>query len=442
MHDTAYRIGGLVMDTYLPSFPAKILEIGSQDVNGTLRDHSPRNAEYIGLDFEEGKGVDVVITGVEDWNVPDSHFDLVMASSVFEHDKTFWKTFLAMCQKVKPGGHIYINVPSNGTIHRYPKDYWRFYPDSGLALEEMAQSEGFDLTLIESFVAEREADVWNDFCAVFRREPYDEVELNRDFVHDKVRCTNALNWRSSLIVNPVDDSEDTRLLRDAREEKQKAERHGEHLAILSNEQERVWKAQHIRFETERAQFAEERAHLEARLAQQTEQNAALAQMVEQQRAELARLVGEAQVLAEELENERTDKAALQDAATMQINEISSQKSISEQRLHERFREIGGLTRLIQERDQYAAETQEQFEWLRQVACVLTREFSLSGKRRVLDWLPAYFSHKRQKALLKKRGLFDAAAYTSTYPDVSASKADPLRHYVNHGILEGRVVKRG
>lgn len=228
MHDTAYRIGGLVIDTYLPSTPARILEIGAQNVNGTLRDHAPRNADYVGLDYEAGEGVSHVVTGLHDWNVPDASFDLVIASSVFEHDRAFWRTFLAMCAKAKPGGHIYISAPSNGTVHRYPQDYWRFYPDCGLALEQWASEEGFNLSLIESFVAEREAEVWNDFCAIFRRGP-SENPLNRDFVYEKVAATNILTWRSPAIINPVEDSEDTRLLRAAREDVQRWIDHSQHL---------------------------------------------------------------------------------------------------------------------------------------------------------------------------------------------------------------------
>ncbi len=434
MHDTAYRIGGLVMDTYLPAFPAKILEIGSQDINGTLRDHCPRNAEYIGLDFEKGKGVDVVIAGTSDWNIPDDHFDMIMASSVFEHDKTFWKTFLEMCKKIKTGGHIYINAPSNGTIHRYPKDYWRFYPDAGLALEELAKSEGFDLILVESFVAEREVDVWNDFCAVFRRGPFDEMELNRNFVHDKVRCTNALNWRSSLVIHPTDDSEDTRILSRAHVDTHEAVRHSEHLTAISIERERAWEAERLGLEMRSVQREDE-------LAQQVKHNAELTKVVEQQQSEVSRLAAEMRVLAAQLEKEKGEKEAILHSSSIEVEKLSGEKSVLEQRLHERFREIGGLTRLIQERDQYIAEIKGQQEWLRRVAALLTRDFSASGKRRILNWLPAYFSHQRQKALLKKRNLFDCSAYASIYPDVATSKIDPLRHYINHGILESRVTKR-
>ena len=420
MHDTAYQIGGLVMDTYLPLLPAKILEIGAMNVNGTLRDHSPRNAEYFGLDFEGGEGVDAIVSSCDDWNVPDSHFDLVMASSVFEHDKAFWRTFLQMCKKAKPGGHIYINAPSNGTVHRYPKDYWRFYPDSGLAMEEWGRSEGLELTLVESFIAEREADGWNDFCAIFQRGPSD-AELNRDFVHNKIRCTNALNWRSSRVINPVDDPEDVRLLRAVREE-----------AVAASEEEARVRVFHAK------QISDLSREIEEKKAELERMNDNV--KVQEERAkEQARRLGEA---AAELESEKARKSALEHSLSAQLKELTAQKSTSDQRLQERFREIAGLTQLIQERDQAISNMQGQIEWLRQVISVLTKGFSTSPKARLTAWLPTFFSHKRQKLLLKEQRLFDPESYTSIYPDVSKSKTDPLRHYINHGLKEGRTIKKG
>ena len=37
-----------------------IIEIGSQNVNGSLREVAPNGVTYIGLDFVKGKGVDDV----------------------------------------------------------------------------------------------------------------------------------------------------------------------------------------------------------------------------------------------------------------------------------------------------------------------------------------------------------------------------------------------
>lgn len=281
------------MDTYLPSTPATILEVGAQNVNGTLRDHAPRNAEYIGLDFEKGDGVDVVVSDVTDWSVPDAYFDLVMASSVFEHDKTFWRTFVAMCDKAKPGGHIYISAPSNGTFHRYPKDYWRFYPDSGQALEEWARNEGRDVTLIESFVADREADVWNDFCAVFRRGPSD-AELNRDFIFKKVPYSNALTWRSSKIINPIEDSQDTRLLCSAREETQRWVLHSEFLNGDFSTREKSWNEERVRLAQELEQQANRIASLDQSAAAKGEELVALSVRADELQREFDRLSAEMQ----------------------------------------------------------------------------------------------------------------------------------------------------
>jgi SAM-dependent methyltransferase len=88
----------------------------------------------------------------------------------------FWLLFLEMLRIIKPGGLLYLNVPSNGSFHRYPVDCWRFYPDSAKALVTWAKRSGYDPLLLESFTARkgetgnRYADDWNDFVAVFLKE--------------------------------------------------------------------------------------------------------------------------------------------------------------------------------------------------------------------------------------------------------------------------------
>ncbi len=60
MHDTAFRIGKLAMNIYADLASASVLEIGSMEVNGALRDHALPTTNYVGMDLEEGKGVDIV----------------------------------------------------------------------------------------------------------------------------------------------------------------------------------------------------------------------------------------------------------------------------------------------------------------------------------------------------------------------------------------------
>lgn len=417
MHDTAYRIGGLVMDTYLPSTPARILEIGAQNVNGTLRDHAPRNAEYVGLDFDEGDGVDIVVTGLADWNVPDAHFDLVMASSVFEHDKAFWRTFLAMCAKAKPGGHIYVSAPSNGTVHRYPQDYWRFYPDSGLALEELAREEGYDVSLVESFIAEREADVWNDFCAVFCLGA-SNVELNRDFVFQKVPSTNALTWRSSIIVNSVEDSEDTRLLRAAHEENQRWIAHSEHLNALHAEEIEL----RTRQIDELTQTIEQQAH---RLAALDEAAAAREKELATRAEELASTLERSNAETKERERQFHKLAAGSD-------ELRNRLAQREDQLEEAQDDIASLSDMVASAQDQITELERQNEWLSAAGC-----FLLERGKWWWRFMPLAWQRRRRDRRLLARNLFDSEAYSRRYPDVASSGQDPFRHFIHHGVSENR-----
>lgn len=168
MHNTAMEHGRLFFDTYLKDASGlKILDIGAQDVNGSLRSVAPKDCEYIGVDFAAGKGVDVILTDPYALPLPDEYADVCVSSSCFEHSEFFWLSFLEIVRVVKPTGLIYINVPSNGDFHRYPVDCWRFYPDSGVALQNWARRNGYGTTLLESFIGNQRSGVWNDFVAVF-----------------------------------------------------------------------------------------------------------------------------------------------------------------------------------------------------------------------------------------------------------------------------------
>ena len=61
MHPTAMTNCQSFFDTYAPSFDAAqgvcVLEIGSQDVNGSLRSTCPAAFEYIGVDFQEASQI-------------------------------------------------------------------------------------------------------------------------------------------------------------------------------------------------------------------------------------------------------------------------------------------------------------------------------------------------------------------------------------------------
>jgi SAM-dependent methyltransferase len=167
MHDTAYEHGRLFFQVYGANQLRTIVDLGSQDVNGTLRDHCPPGAHYIGLDMAPAKGVDVVVGAALPF--ADNTIDAIVTSSAFEHDVCFWETFLELTRILRPGGLLYVNAPSNDAFHRYPLDCWRFYPDAGVALVQWAARRGIEVEVMESFVALPKAESWADFVAVFRK---------------------------------------------------------------------------------------------------------------------------------------------------------------------------------------------------------------------------------------------------------------------------------
>ncbi|MBR7801558.1 methyltransferase domain-containing protein [Undibacterium fentianense] len=178
MHPSALQNCQLFFDHYHSGFSpdAQVMEIGSQDVNGSLRPIFSPTFSYTGVDFVAAKGVDVVLDDPYQLPFADASMDVIVSSSCFEHSEMFWLVFLEVMRVLKPHGLFYLNVPSNGAFHQYPVDCWRFYPDSGKALVTWAKRNGIPAALLESYVSEQGTGQWNDFVAVFLK---DEAHVTR-----------------------------------------------------------------------------------------------------------------------------------------------------------------------------------------------------------------------------------------------------------------------
>jgi SAM-dependent methyltransferase len=99
-------------------FPAyfnqsQVIEIGSLDINGSIREHFEHTIQYIGCDLGPGKGVDVVCLGHE-LDYPNGSFDLAISCECFEHDKHWALTFQKMIDLVRPGGLVVFTCASEG----------------------------------------------------------------------------------------------------------------------------------------------------------------------------------------------------------------------------------------------------------------------------------------------------------------------------------------
>lgn len=213
MHPTAMTNAGHFLTTYLrPEHPGYfVIEVGSQvvpTVRGSLKDICPANAEYVGVDVEAGNNVDVVLEDPYTLPFPAESVDVCLASSVFEHSEMFWLLFLEILRVLKPDGLFYLNVPSNGYVHRFPVDCWRFYPDSGVALVNWAKRSGLDPALLESFTAFQRDDVWNDFVAVFVKSAARAADHPRRITANFKDFYNGRIHGSDEIVNAKDATQD------------------------------------------------------------------------------------------------------------------------------------------------------------------------------------------------------------------------------------------
>jgi SAM-dependent methyltransferase len=109
----------------------RVLEVGSRFGNGSVRpliERFCRPREYVGIDIEAGKYVDVILPAerlVEHFG-PES-FDAVISTEVLEHVFD-WRTVVNNMKAVlKPGGFIYITTRSRGfPYHASPHDHWRY----------------------------------------------------------------------------------------------------------------------------------------------------------------------------------------------------------------------------------------------------------------------------------------------------------------------------
>ena len=120
----------------LEQFRGPYLEVGSKDYGTTqdLRSLFTAGDEYIGIDMEEGPGVDIVLDLTADFEQIDKKLDkkrfgTIFCLSVLEHCKDPFKMADNLTSLLKPNGQICLSVPFAWQIHGYPNDYWRFTPE-------------------------------------------------------------------------------------------------------------------------------------------------------------------------------------------------------------------------------------------------------------------------------------------------------------------------
>ena len=157
MHNDSYQLMSAFVKCYLERYssdPIQILDIGSRGLLGqrTYRDlfaeHDSWN--YIGLDLEVGRNVDLCVSDPYDWvEIQDNSIDVVISGQALEHVPFPWVTMFEIGRVLRDSGLACIIAPSVGPEHRFPQDCWRFYPDG--------------MTAFADFLRFRELEVWTNW---------------------------------------------------------------------------------------------------------------------------------------------------------------------------------------------------------------------------------------------------------------------------------------
>jgi O-antigen biosynthesis protein len=134
----------------------KVLEVGSADVNGSVRPIVawPGVTDYTGIDVVGGTGVDLVYDG-EVIPFDDDTFDLVVSTEMLEHCQRPWASIGEMARVAASGADLWITA--RGWVHdgigtgevfvfHNPPDLWRF---SREALIVMAEDAGLIVETVD-----------------------------------------------------------------------------------------------------------------------------------------------------------------------------------------------------------------------------------------------------------------------------------------------------
>jgi len=109
----------------------KILEVGSLDINGSVKPFIMQSSpeSYLGIDFMGGSMVDKVLNAenlVEEFG-KDS-FDMVISTEMLEHAE-HWRECVNNMKDVTKDWLIITTRGPGFPLHSYPDDWWRYTTD-------------------------------------------------------------------------------------------------------------------------------------------------------------------------------------------------------------------------------------------------------------------------------------------------------------------------
>lgn len=215
MHSTSFLKAKAFVDAYVntkfdtTNEKIRILDVGSKSYSGhdTYRELLMNNQiEYIGLDVEKGKNVDIVPKNAFIWNeLENESFDFCISGQTFEHNPFFWVTFSEIARILKQDGMVCVIAPGRGEVHRYPVDCWRFYPDAWNSLCVYSGLEIVECTFEDfEFNHTEEGAEWCDSCVVARKPSFNTIIASDIFYTRISNITSTLPDDTDAALNKSD----------------------------------------------------------------------------------------------------------------------------------------------------------------------------------------------------------------------------------------------
>ena len=156
----------------------RILEIGSYNVNGSIRPFFPRST-YLGVDIIAGPDVDVVCPGEEVADL-DETYDLTVSCECFEHNPKWCETFLNMHRMTKAGGIVLFTCATTGRLEHGTK---RTLPTSSPGNQEVGWNYYRNLTARDFRSRLQFGDLFNEYAFVTNTASQDLYFIGRKQGH-------------------------------------------------------------------------------------------------------------------------------------------------------------------------------------------------------------------------------------------------------------------
>jgi SAM-dependent methyltransferase len=411
----------------------RILEVGSQNINGTVRDFFPNCSEYLGIDIGPGVCVDLVIPG-ELIQLPDAWADITISTECFEHAQNWQQILENMIRITKPSGLIILTFAgferaTHGTLDSetqwspYTIAYYKnLIPDDiyqAIQIGQYFASHAFEVNS-----QSHDTYFWgirNDQPLVGKPDTLrsleeklvrargqlgqsvQKLETLRQQIAERDNQITNLNSELSARGNVVAEQNRALEFKDAEINQLNEQLHERDLRLTHLDQQLVER------DTAIAQLNQRLAEQDNTLSELREQVAglntevsSLEQVLNQRESQIVRL---------------TSHLDSSDAELLAIYQSVSWKMLAPLRmLSVRYPRLAKANRRL-----------FKLIWL-------AVTFQLPS--RVIDQLKFYKRHFRDIRVIKKSQLLDVDWYLSSNPDVARAELNPLRHYLQFGAYEG------